>query len=371
MIALRVLNIINSFAVGGAENLLQEMAKIMKSKGLDIEILLLTKENDYYSMELKKNGIIVKWTGINDIYSFKQIIEIKRFLEKNDYDLVHTHLFPAQYWYVLAKSLSTKRTIPSITTEHNTFNRRRNYPLFKLVDSIIYKQYHKIACISKATEKTLHNWVPVIQDKTITIHNGINIEKFNFIEPYHPSEIVSGLDERNQIILMVARMDEQKDHETVIYATQYLPDDMHILFVGDGPKRKKYEDLVNKMDLKNRIHFLGFRHDVPKLMKSAHVFVLSSHWEGFGLVAIEAMAAGLPIIVSDVPGLRDVVGNAGWLFQKGNSNELAKKIIKLLNSKKETDKLKEKGLQRARVFSIENTVQQYINLYKSVCCDYR
>ena len=82
MIALRVLNIINSFAVGGAENLLQEMAKIMKSKGLDIEILLLTKENDYYSMELKKNGIIVNWTGINDIYSFKQIIEIKRFLEK-------------------------------------------------------------------------------------------------------------------------------------------------------------------------------------------------------------------------------------------------------------------------------------------------
>ena len=79
---MRVLNIINSFAVGGAENLLQEMAKIMKSKGLDIEILLLTKENDYYSMELKKNGIIVNWTGINDIYSFKQIIEIKRFLEK-------------------------------------------------------------------------------------------------------------------------------------------------------------------------------------------------------------------------------------------------------------------------------------------------
>lgn len=257
-------------------------------------------------------------------------------------------------------------SLPSITTEHNTFNRRRNYIIFKYLDDKIYKQYDKIVCISEAAEKELLKWVPALKEKTTTIHNGIDLNKYNTSDPYHPSQIDSSINEENKLILMVARMDEQKDHETVIRAAQLLPDDVHILFVGDGPKRKGYEDKVKELNLKHRIHFLGIRHDVPRLMKSSDVFVLSSHWEGFGIVTIEAMASGMPVIVSDVPGFRDIVGDAGLLFKKGDSHELAKKIIYLLSSQREKLKLKEKGLNRARMFSIEKTVEQYINLYKSI-----
>jgi glycosyltransferase involved in cell wall biosynthesis len=362
---MKILHVINSLGAGGAENLLKDMALIMKSRGLDVNILLLSKENDYYSEELVERGIPVFWTGVDNIYSIRQISGIISHIEKNDYHVVHTHLFPVQYWYSNAKRL-TRWTIPSVTTEHNTYNRRRNVPLFRYLDAVVYNQYHKIVCISEATKEALQNWVPVVHEKTVIINNGVRLEKYITATPYHPTEIVPGFTERNKLILMVARMDVQKDHETIIQAALLLPDDLHFLFVGDGPKRNDYERMVNELNLTHRIHFLGIRNDVPRLMKSANFFVLSSHWEGFGIVAVEAMASGLPVIASDVPGLRDVVGNAGLLFRKGDPQDLARKILYLLNSQKESDKLKEKGFCRAKLFSIERTVDQHIDLYQSI-----
>ncbi|MGH9669124.1 MAG: glycosyltransferase, partial [Terriglobales bacterium] len=130
--------------------------------------------------------------------------------------------------------------------------------------------------------------------------------------------------------------------------------------------RPSLEALAASLGIWERVHFLGRRADVPQLLKLADVYVHSSHWEGFGIAAVEAMAAGLPVIASDVPGLSQVVGSAGLLFPRGDADCLAGHISSVLASESLRRQLSQAGRERARSFSIEQSVEAYINLYRSV-----
>jgi glycosyltransferase involved in cell wall biosynthesis len=131
------------------------------------------------------------------------------------------------------------------------------------------------------------------------------------------------------------------------------------------------EALAASLGIRERVHFLGRRADVPQLLKLADVYVHSSHWEGFGIAAVEAMAAGVPVIASDVPGLGQVVGSAGLLFPAGDAECLAKHIRSLLDSEPLRRRLSQAGKERARSFSIEGSVEAYISLYESVLAEER
>jgi glycosyltransferase involved in cell wall biosynthesis len=140
----------------------------------------------------------------------------------------------------------------------------------------------------------------------------------------------------------------------------------HLILVGDGPLRPEIESLVKNIGIKDRVHFLGKRSDVPQIIKMADVYVQSSQWEGFGIAALEAMAGGLPVVASRVPGLSEVVGDAGLLFKPGDSFELASMLNRLLNDDICRKKIMEKCVSRAQLFGIENTVEGYVSIYYQI-----
>ena len=142
--------------------------------------------------------------------------------------------------------------------------------------------------------------------------------------------------------------------------------DAHLVLVGDGPLRKEMELLASKLAIDNRVHFLGRRNDVHELIKMADIYVQSSHWEGFGIAVVEAMAGGLPVIASKVPGLCDVVGNSGILFEPRNSKQLARYIKAVIDNKELYNSLSINSSARAEQFNIEVTAKKYIDLYRSL-----
>ena len=362
---LKVLHIINNLEMGGAEKLIIDILPLMVKKGIEVELLLLTKKDSVHEEILESSGVRIRHTDINSIYSLFQILAIKRNI--SGFDLVHTHLFPTQYWYVFARIFKVSR-VPSLTTEHSTNNNRRGKFLFKLLDRFIYNQYKKIICISEGTKISLLNWIPKLMDKSTVISNGINLDKYKKAKPYLKKDLLNNVDQEqnSKFIVMVARMDHQKDHLTLIKAATQLPSNYHILLVGDGVNRHEYENIVRNLSISNRIHFLGIRNDVGEILKTCDLFVLSSNWEGFGLAAVEAMAAGLPVIVSNVSGLKDVVGDAGITFPKGDENVLAQTIIETLENPGLSNELSNKGMKRASEFSIDVMVDKYIKAYKEL-----
>ena len=360
MYELRVLHIIPTLGSGGAEKMLVDIVEEMKKKGIHVEVLVLSRQGDFYSEQIKGMGIPLHFGKVDKVYHYSHLHVIRKFM-KQGFNIIHTHLFAPQLYVAVAKKITLNK-VKLITTEHNTNNRRRENKFFKPLDNWMYGQYDKVIAITEGAKMELNNYLLSTAKKTVVIENGIKLEQYDNALPLQCRYLVDNYKENDVLILMVAAMGGQKDHETVIRASKLLPDDYHIIFVGEGERMSEVQSYAEGYGDSN-IHFLGRRSDVASIMKTSDIFVLSSHWEGFGLVAVEAMAAGLPVIASNVTGLSEVVGDAGILFGSENETELATAIEKVIKDTEYRQKLIKMGVQQSRKYSIQQTVEKYIRIY--------
>jgi glycosyltransferase involved in cell wall biosynthesis len=292
----------------------------------------------------------------NNMYSPQNIVWLAKLI--NSHEIVHVHLFPAQLWVAVAYEL-TNKTVKLVTTEHSTYNRRRKV-FFRLVDKWMYSKYRKVVCISDATALALVEWIPSIANKVQVIPNGINLDKFRFSGTVKKREII--FDESKPVILCVGRLKPEKDHATLLRAMVKVSD-AHVVLVGDGDIRLQLKQLADNLGISERVHFLGQRQDIPELIKMADIYVQPSRWEGFGIATLEAMAGGLPIVASNIPGLNQVIGDAGILFPPGDSDALASAINFLLSSKNMRENFSKASIERSKKYSLDKTVDSYLDLY--------
>ena len=153
---------------------------------------------------------------------------------------------------------------------------------------------------------------------------------------------------------------------TLIKALEYLPSDVILLLVGEGELLEECRKKAIDLGIESKVFFLGVRSDVPRLLKSADIVVLSSKYEGMSLSSIEGMASGRPFVASDVPGLSEIVRGAGVLFSQGDAKQLANEINHLLDDKKYYDGVVEKCQKKAALFDVSNMVQKHVDLYESI-----
>lgn len=171
-------------------------------------------------------------------------------------------------------------------------------------------------------------------------------------------------------ILMVARFAVPKDHSTLLRAAALLPGgDWRLQFAGDGPLQRAAEALARELGVAQRVQFLGERSDVPALLAAADLFVLASRWEGLPICIIEAMRAGLPVIASDVGGVRELVaaGETGLLIPPGDPQTLAAALQRLIQNPELRQEMGSRGRQRfACEFTAEVMVKQTLQVYEQV-----
>jgi glycosyltransferase involved in cell wall biosynthesis len=361
---MKILQIINSLATGGAEKLLLETLPLYKEKGIEVDLLVLNGNDSPFLTELKKiKSCTIHSLGTQSVYSPIHIFRILPYLKK--YDLIHVHLFPAQYWVVFAKILSFSK-VKLIFTEHNTSNRRIENPLFRFVDKHIYRFYDAVVCITKDIQDILLQHTALPAAKFHVTENGVNLSTLSKAVTMEKKEIDSTLQSEDLLLLQVAGFREQKDQSTLIRSMVLLPASVKLLLVGDGILKKECENLVESLGLKERVSFLGLRMDVPRLLKTVDIVVLSSKYEGLSLSSIEGMASGKPFVASDVPGLAEVVKGAGVLFPPGNAEQLATAITELLENQEHYQSVADACQARAAEYDIHKMVDKHITLYKSL-----
>jgi len=167
------------------------------------------------------------------------------------------------------------------------------------------------------------------------------------------------------MVLMVSRFNPEKDHSTLIKSISKLDANVHLVLVGDGPLKNDCEKLAQQLNLSSRIHFIGIRTDVPSIIKAADVCVLSTNWEGFGLVVVEYMICKKPVVVSDVEGVF-FAHDIGVLFPKRDYIKLAEEINKLLSDGEYANIIANRCYERAKEFDIVKTASDHMNLYTSL-----
>lgn len=351
---MNILHIIPTLGMGGAEKLLVDSLKYYKQHGITCTVAVLTYTDNVYGENIKQEDVELIISNEKSNYNIKNVLFIKRVLEQKKYDVVHCHLYAAQLFTPFALKLISYRPA-FLTTEHSTSNRRRVIPIFKILDKKMYQAYDQIICISNATKESLTDYLPILNEKLLVIENGIDVEPFQQVVPTNWLEVLEDY-QGEKVVLMVASLRKEKDPFTLIKAAKLLGPNYCVVFVGDGPLLEDAQVLVKDESIKN-VYFLGKRKDVPSLMKAADIFVLSSHWEGFGLVVVEAAAAGLPIVASDVPGLSDIVLSLGGkLFEVQSAKELANQIKQAEQQQTQFDSR----------YEIESMVLKYIQVYKAI-----
>lgn len=361
---MKILRVINSLNIGGAERSVVTNIPIHIRNGFNIDVLLLNGNKTHFYNDLAKQKInIISCGENNNIYNPAMIFKIGKII--SNYDIVHVSLFPALYWVALAKIL-TRSQAKLIFTEHSTSNRRMQNSHFAIFDKLIYKQYNHIVAISPETHKNLSDHLKN-NDTISTIYNGVDINRVHTESQISSKfSVLREKNKNNKIILQVASFNTPKDQDTVIKSLALLPENVHLIFVGDGPRMTICKDLVQQMNLSERTTFLGIQDCVHSLYGIADIVVMSSHYEGFGRAAVEGMAAKKPVVASDVPGLSEVVKNYGVLFEAGNHIALAKIINELLTDKKYYEEVVSKCYKRAEDFDIEKMISSYENIYRTI-----
>lgn len=357
---MKILQVITSLRVGGAEKLIVDMVPLYREDGYEADVLLFDGSDTPFKRELEEKGVRIFELDKNvNIYNPLFISKLIPYLKR--YDVIHTHNTACQYFTVCAKMLTGSK-VKLVTTEHSTTNRRRSIGWLRPVDRFIYGNYDSIISISDSTTDFLGAYLGR-KEKIRTIYNGIPLSAFLHAESLSREKLGT---EGKFLITLVAGFREQKDQDTVIRAMAMLPETCSLCLVGDGVRRSVCEQLVKELHLEQRVVFLGVRGDVPCLLKTSDVVVMSSHCEGFGLAAVEGMAAGKPVIASDVPGLAQVVSGAGILFPVGDARRLACEIARLMHHRDYYRQIAGQCLQRAFDYDIRKTADAYEKVYESV-----
>jgi glycosyltransferase involved in cell wall biosynthesis len=360
---MKVLQVIDSLGMGGAEVLVAQLHARFRERGVECEYYLLRSENSELEKELLAQGARIYAPLRASVYSPRHVLALRAHFNASNYDVVHVHLFPAQLWVAIAVKI-TNSAAEFITTEHNTTNRRRRKWL-RALDRFQYAAYQRVVCVSTITLTNLVHWLPEVSGRVVEVPNGIDVDRFTFAEALDKKEAFSIADENLPVVLAVGRLEDQKDHETLVRAISAIAN-VHLAIVGTGVLLGKLSQLAETLGISDRVHFLGRRSDVSRLLKTADIYAQPSRWEGLSMAVLEAMASGSVVVASDVPGLAEVVADAGLLFPAGGHEQLARCLTTLLEDPELRLRLSRAARERAKKFSIAKTRDCYEILYREV-----
>lgn len=370
-ILMKILQITNSITgSGGAGKLMVPLSRYLEEQGHDVTILqLIEGKGVSVFKEIEQYGGEVRWLKMKgSVYNPFIVFRLIKWLKM--YDIVNVHLFPSFYWAAFAKILSFCKT-PLVYTEHSTTNKRRNSVLFRTFDGFLYRNCYKkiIACADKVLESFLQTYPR--STNCIAINNGVDTNRYNASQDYSKGQLC-GVSEDSIIITMVARFVYPKRQDTIVKALAKLPSNFHAVFVGAMPEDGTFSSvkhIVDNLNVNSRVHFLGVRSDVPEILKSSDIVVMSSEYEGLSLSSLEAMSSGKPLIAADVNGLREVVRGVGILFDVNNEQQLADEIIKLVDDQSYYNSIAANCFARALQYDYRVMGEKYLKAYISVLGD--
>lgn len=359
---MKVVHIINSLSPGGAERIVVNLLKYSKQLGFEQKLIILNKQGDFFLCDLKDTGLPYTFSNRKSLYNPLHILDVRKYLINND--IVNVHLFPALYWVALSKFFFGSKA-KLVFTEHSTANNRRKYKALKIVDAFIYKFYERIITISSDTKESLNNWVKGTKSKSIIINNGIEVSKFSMAKAINLRNELN-INKTSKLLLCVGSLRPAKNHQILIHALARLNCEIQLIIIGGGSLRSDLETLALSLKIGDKVHFLGIKNNVEQYYKACDLFVLPSKWEGFGLVAAEAMASGIPVLVSNVPGLSEVVNDAGFQFESEKLNDLIQKINFIFSHPEIVEQKIQKAKERVLQFSIEAMANKYYSEYKRI-----
>lgn len=351
--------IIPTLELGGAEIIVTQLAELLPERGFSVAVLAHVRTGQLHKILKSKHVPCTVMERRGFLGRWKSFWNMRQWLMDVRPEVVHTHLFGGDTWGRLAARLAGLKNI--VTTEHNVnpdYSRTRSLVLRLMAGFSV-----KYAAISKMVSVYLQDRVGVPQTKIRLIYNGLDLSKIKKRSGTLLHDIPR--------IIYVGRLEEQKNPELLLRALSYIKQPWQLTVVGDGSLRQKLCNLAYELRLAPRVSFLGVREDVPDLLADHDLFCFPSKWEGFGLAVIEAAAAGIPVLCSDLPVLRELLDDSQVTFVPSDDIQAWSQAVRsvLIDPATYTEKARRAAESDWQKFEQRNMAAAYAELYQEVLAE--
>jgi glycosyltransferase involved in cell wall biosynthesis len=361
----KVLYLITGLRLGGAEHQLLILAKNMLKEGLDVRVVAM-ESGGVLADQFREAEIVVHELSIKKIGTLRPgYAHFKKVVDEFKPDVIHSHMIHANLFARVFKLFNKKYKL--VNTAHN----------IREGGSITMQAY--------ALTKMLPDWSTNVSreaygyflskgyfdlKKSSYLPNAIDTEKFRQDAPFSYSVHAElSLPTSAFIYFSAGRLEAQKNYAMLLQSFALVRDKVaqaYLVIAGEGQEETKLKDLSNDLQISAQVRFLGRRGDMPFLLSACNCFVLSSTYEGFGMVVAEAMAARTPVIATNCGGVEEVMGGFGELVGVKDSRALAEAMIKAYQSPQSPAALEAAGRHVQANYSIPDVVSKWLKLYNEL-----
>jgi len=368
---IRVLQLITSLERGGAENHLLALLTHADRRAFELETAVLSGEGELVPV-FRQAGIPVHLLKSRSRFDPLALARLVRLLRSGHFDILHSHLFRADIYAGLAVARLGEHRPLLVSTRHNDDRFFLN-PFVGLVHYGVSARQDLIIAISDHIARFTVSRGVRHPERVRRVYHGLEppVTKALEREGQHIRQEL-GIGPDAFLVGNVGRLALQKGQRHLIAAMPLLLERVpraRAIIAGGGDLEDYLRDLASEIGVAEQVHVLGPRKDVPALMHAIDVFVMPSIWEGFGLVLLEAMAAGRPIVASRVATIPEVVadGETGLLVPAGDPLALATALAELAEQPSMAGRMGAAGRERLRrQFSVEKMVGDTERLYREL-----
>lgn len=369
----RLLWLIDSLTVGGAESLVVPFARNLDRSQFDLTIVCLaTIAGNAIESLLRDEGVPVEKLGarnLRDLAAFRRLVRI---LRERRIELLHAHLTYASIWGAAAARLTG---VPYVATLHVAPPRGgRAGVRDRLMRWALNHSASRVIAVSDALRTQYIAAGGLAPRKIVAVHNGIDVQPFQLSKTDCRQRIERefAIPSSSPLIVAVSVLRPGKGIEVLLDAMpavlRRLPD-AHLLIIGDGPMRAEWGGAAERRGLSPHVHWAGYRHDVERLLPGCDLLVLPTLADAFPTVLLEAMAAGVPIVASEVGGIPEIVvpGVTGRLVPAGDPERLFSAIAEVLASPADRDRMSAAARETAAErFSTGAWITRLTTVYEEV-----
>ena len=353
---IKVAIILPYFGTGGAEKTVAQLAAGLDRDRFDVEVFCIYGQPLHNHLEemVEDAGVPIHFIGKKRGFSAKAMAKLFRALDEFSPDLIHTHQYACLYaspWPVVRKKpfFHTLHTLPEIE------NRRA---LRRIVTKyLVGRGIMTPVAISKSNQRMVADYYGLPLERVDMVHNPVDVKRFANGEKENDGQFR---------FITAGRFSPEKNQQMMYRAFAAFLEkghDARLLMLGRGAEEENLKALAKELKISNRIDYGGFVPNVEDYLKTADVFLLSSHYEAQPLCVLEAMAAGLPVISTDVGGVADIVTDNGILVAPGDEKAMAEAMERLYLNEELRHAMSCLSASYAANFDVSNTINGYAQLY--------
>jgi glycosyltransferase involved in cell wall biosynthesis len=324
------MQITHDLAIGGLQQVVVNLCKTIDSEQFDVQVLCL-RELGSFVPDVERLGIPVRLIPQEHGTDYLSFLKVAKILREERIEVIHTHNTQPFVDGTLAALLTGVKTI--VHTDH-----ARDFPdkkRYMVAEWVVSHCAYKVVGVSEHTSHNLMHYEKISPCKIVTIPNGIDGTRFAHTLDTSAKRRELSIAQTGPVIGLGVRLSEQKG---ITYLLKAMPDILAqvpgttLVIAGEGPLEHYLKTEARALGIASQVHFLGPRLDIPDLLKLFDVYVLPSNWEGLPMVLLEAMAAGCPIVATDVGGVATAVrsGHNGTLVPPREPEAIASAVVDLL-----------------------------------------